>query len=126
MLPFGNERVTLIQRIDILINGKTSVRYSRHILNGCSWSESEAWRNVGAEMQRSTEIVCKIPFDQVQPNPGDYLFRGYMQDLIEDAHDINNALKEYRKSGAMRVASVSNRALAGMPIPHITARGDSA
>ena len=126
MIPFGHERITLIQRMEVIINGKTDVRYVRHILNGCSWSANAIWRNVGTEMQRASEVVCKIPVGNVSPNTGDYLFLGYMQDLVENPHSLNKAIEKYRKSGVMRVASVSNRALQGMPLPHITARGDRA
>lgn len=126
MIPFGYERVTLIQRLEVIINGKTDVRYVRHILNGCSWSANDIWRNVGTEMQRASEVVCKIPVGNVTPDTGDYLFLGYMQELVEDAKSLNKAIDTYRKSGVMRVASVSNRALYGMPLPHITVRGDSA
>ena len=126
MFPFGNQRVTLIQRLEVIINGKSEIKFVRHILNGCSWSACDIWRNVGAEMQRASEVVCKIPLGNVVPSTGDYLFLGYMQDLVEDVRSLNKAIDKHREEGGMRVASVSNRALAGMPLPHITARGESA
>lgn len=126
MFPFGNQRVTLLQRLEVIINGKTEVKYVRHILSGCSWNASDIWINTGTEMQRAKEIVCKIPVGNATPNTGDYLFLGYMQELVEDPKDLNKAIDKYRKSGVMRVSSVSNCALYGMPLPHFTARGDSA
>ena len=125
MIPFGNEHVTLIQRLEIIINGKTDVRYARHILSGCSWKMKSDWRLVGTEMQRVTEVVCKIPPGQVTPSPGDYLFRGYMQEVIDSPHSLNKAINAHRVNGAMRVASISNNALASLPLPHIAARGDA-
>lgn len=126
MIPFGNETVTLVQRIEMLLEGKTHVRYVRHILSGCSWKTNSQWANFSTEMQRRTETVCRIPPGNVIPNTGDYLFLGYIKDKITDTASLNAAVSKYRASGAMRVTSVSNNSLAGFPMPHITARGDSA
>lgn len=126
MIPFGNETVTLIQRIELLVNEKKQVKYTRHIISGCSWKMSNQWSHVGAEMQRRTEVTCRIPHGNVTPVPGDYLFFGYIKDKITDTASLSEALAKNRANGAMRVASVSNNSLVGFPMPHVTARGDSA
>lgn len=126
MIPFGSETVTLIQRIEMLVKGKTQVKYTRHIISGCSWKMNSQWVHVGAEMQRRTEVTCRIPHGNITPAPGDYLFFGYIKNKITDTASLNEALAKHRANGAMRVASVSNNALAGFPMPHVIARGDSA
>lgn len=125
MIPFGDLTVTLVQRIEVITNGKTQIKYARHILSGCSWKMQDRWQLVGTEMQRSIDITCRIPHGSVMPTVGDYLFRGYLREPITDTKSVNEAIAKYRASGAMRVASVSNNAIAGMPMPHIAARGNS-
>lgn len=36
MIPFGNETVTLVQRTETVVNGKTQVTYQAAKLTGCS------------------------------------------------------------------------------------------
>lgn len=125
MIPFGNQTVTLIQRIENNVNGKTQISYKRHYISGCSWTAKTSWQQVGTEMQRGTEIICRIPADQIAPSVGDYLFLGNMRGDISSTAAVNAAISQHRNTGAMRVASVRDNTLAGFPIPHIAARGDT-
>lgn len=126
MIPFGNNTVTLIQRVETKENGKTKVTHEKHVLSGCSWKQKTIWRQVSnAEMQRGTEITCKIPPDQTAPKTGDYLFLGDVDVDATSTASLNAAIAAHHHNGVMRVASVSNNALPGLPLPHITARGDT-
>ena len=124
MIPFGNQLVTLVQRVETKVDGKTRVAYSRHLLTGCSWREKAIWQQVGTDMQRSVEITCRIPKGQIDPIPGDYLLLGDVAVDISSTAALNATIAAYYPD-AMRVASVSNNALAGFPMPHIAARGNA-
>ena len=43
MIPFGNENVTLVQRAENVVDGKTRVTYSKATLTGCSWRRRVAF-----------------------------------------------------------------------------------
>lgn len=124
MIPFGNQTVTLIRRIENKDDGKTSVSFKRTALTGCSWRMKTIWQQVGTEMQRGTEITCRIPPGQIAPNVGDYLFLGNVRADISSISSLNAAIAAHRETGVMRAASVSNHTIAGNPIPHYAVRGD--
>lgn len=125
MIPFGNSTVTLIRRVETTVNGKTKVGYKRHVLSGCSWKQKTIWRQIGTDMQLAAEVVCRIPLNQTAPATGDYLFLGDVRLDITSVSSLNAAISLHRKTGVMRVASVANNGLFGVPMPHIAARGDT-
>ena len=126
MIPFGNNIVTLVRRVETKENGKTKVTYAQHVISGCSWKHKTIWQQVeNASMQRGTEIVCRIPADQIAPKTGDYLFMGCVDVDATSTASLNAAIAAHHDNGVMRVASVSNNALPGFPLPHITARGNA-
>jgi hypothetical protein len=124
MIPFGNQMVTLIKRVESIDGGKTKVSYSRHLLIGCSWREKTSWYQAGTEMLRTTEITCRIPYDLPAPASGDYLFLGDVQIETDNVAGINKVLQAHSPR-AFRVASVANNALSGFPLPHYIARGNA-
>ena len=125
MIPFGNSTVTMIKRVEITENGKTKVGYKRYVLSGCSWKQKTIWRQIGTDMQLAAEVTCRIPLNQPAPVMGDYLFLGDVRLDITSVSSLNAAITLHRKTGVMRVASVANNALLGIPMPHIAARGDT-
>lgn len=126
MIPFGNEVVTLVRRVESSANGRTRIRYRKQRLNGCSWRREMRWERNGQALERGEEISCRVPASQTAPRPGDCLFRGEISDAIANSADLSAALEAHRASGAFRVASVSDNAAGGTPLPHYAARGEGA
>lgn len=121
-IPFGNETVTLIKRVETQVDGKTRVRFAKHILVGCSWHRSAA-RIMGAtEAVRTEEITCRIPEGRIAPEIGDCLFLGSVPEKITGSAELAEALHA-RKGSAFRVNSISDNTGKGKPMPHYAARG---
>lgn len=126
MLPFGTENVTLVRRVEEAADGRRRVRYAKHALNGCSWRRRSIWRQNGACMERGEEIVCRMPVGQVAPCPGDWLFRGALDEDIVSSAELSAALEAHRSAGAFRIASVTDNATDAALLPHYAARGEAA
>ena len=123
MIPFGNETVTLIQRVEAEENGRTRTEYAKRILSGCSWRKKAGWSQFDTEKHRSEEITCRIPAHNQRPNAGDYLFLGEIQEEITDTASLRAAMKAHAATGAMEITSLSDNARPGMPMPHYLAWG---
>lgn len=122
-IPFGNETVTLIRRLENIIDGKTHVYYERQVLHSCSWRRS-TMRSIGdAETVYSAEIICRIPAGQCVPGMGDCLFLGDLQLDITSSRELAQALEAHSRGKAFRIASVVDNARSGLPLPHYAARG---
>lgn len=126
MLPFGTEKLTLVQRVEEAADGRRRVHYAKHVLSGCSWRRRSIWRQNGACMERSEEIVCRMPVGPVAPCPGDWLFRGALDEDIESSAELSAALVAHRSAGAFRIASVTDNATDAALLPHHAVRGESA
>ena len=126
MLPFGGENLTLMQRVEAEVDGRTQVGYVKHALSGCSWRRRSIWKQNGARMERSEEITCRIPAGQAVPHVGDWLFRGELPERIVSSADLSAALEAHREDGAFRIASVADNAGDGAPLAHYAASGEGA
>lgn len=116
MLPFGTEELTLVQRVEEAADGRRRVRYAKHVLSGCSWRRRSVWRQNGACMEHGEEIVCRMPVGEVAPCPGDWLFRGALDEDIVSSADLSAALEANRSAGACIAADEASRAqVATMP-----------
>lgn len=123
MIPFGNETVTLIKRVEKTVDGRTQVSYRRHVLSGCSWRRRTVWQRYDVETIAVEEITCRIPSGQTMPAAGDALFLGEISGTIADSKTLANAIEKYRATGACRIDSVADYTRPGMPMPHYAARG---
>lgn len=123
MIPFGNDTVTLIQRVETEQNGRTHTEYARYILKGCSWRKKAGWSQFDTEKHRNEEISCRIPAGNRRPNAGDYLFLGEIADEITDTRSLQAAMKAHRPTGVMEITTMSDNARPGTPLPHYAAWG---
>lgn len=123
MIPFGNETVTLIKRIETVTEGKTHVSYKRYVLQGCSWKKSVSRTVFDSEANRNAEITCRIPAGQNAPAVGDCLFLGNLRLDIATSNDLAAALKANEARGAFRANFVSDNSRPGVPLPHFVAKG---
>lgn len=126
MLPFGTENLTLVQRVEAAVDGRTQVSYAKRSLSGCSWRRKSVWKQNGARMERGEEIICRIPAGQEVPHAGDYLFRGDVTENIKGSADLSAALERHREKGAFRIASVADNTAGGAPLAHYAATGEGA
>ena len=126
MLPFGTENLTLVQRVEAAVDGRTQMRYAKRSLSGCSWQRKSVWMQNGARMERGEEVVCRIPAGQEVPHAGDYLFRGDVPENIKSSADLSAALERHREAGAFRIASVADNTAGGAPLAHYAATGEGA
>ena len=126
MLPFGTENLTLVQRVEAAVDGRTQLRYVKRSLSGCSWRRKSVWTQNGARMERGEEVTCRIPAGQAVPRAGDYLFRGELPENIESSAELTAALERHREDGAFRIASVADNAADGAPMAHYAASGEGA
>lgn len=122
MIPFGNETVTLIKRVETVNNGKTAVSYSRHIIDRCSWRTVAITNRLDTQQVRSYEIVCRMP-PGIAPAPEDALFLGLIESTPESSVQLDDMILRHRSSGAFRVDRVSDNTRPGFPLPHYAARG---
>lgn len=122
MIPFGNDTVTLIKRVETVVDGRTRVSYKKHILIGCSWKRSATRFLNDTDAVRREEITCRIPAGQMMPEIGDCLFLGTPKLTISSAKMLSEALEKHR-GGAMRITSVSDNTRPGLPLRHIAVRG---
>ena len=123
MIPFGNETVTLIKRVETVVDGRTLTEYAKYLLHGCSWRRSTGWSQFDAEKHRSGDATCRIPADQQRPDAGDYLFLGEITDEIIDTGTLRAAIKAHERTGVMEITTLSDNARPGMPLPHHLAWG---
>lgn len=125
-IPFGADTVTLIQRMESRgEDGRTQVRFARHILKGCSWRHTERRTRYNETLEHGTEITCRIPVNNPYPRPGDYLFLGAIEQDFTSAAELSEALALYRDTGAFIVTSVKDNARPGTPLPHWAAKGEA-
>ena len=123
MIPFGNETVTLVQRTETTVNGKTQVEYSTEQLTGCSWQRSTRFVRNDSAIVTEESIVCRIPAGQVKPRQGDLLILGSADVTVTSWTQYQGLIEQYRDSdGAFVVGSVKDNARPGMPVPHYAAR----
>lgn len=124
MIPFGNETVTLLRRVEETDeSGKTRVRYARSLLTGCSWRSGLRRVRFDTEIQLLPEITCRVPADQAVPAAGDCLFLGDVPLEIAGSRDLQAALDAASGGTACRIAAVRDCARPGMPMPHYLCTG---
>lgn len=122
MIPFGNETVTLIQRIENVALGKTVVTYKAVILTGCSWMRRTQAGMDNNAMIRAEYIKCRVPAGQTKPKPGDLMIAGEADVIVHSGADYQRLIEQYRDAeGAFVVESVSDNARPEMPMPHYAA-----
>ncbi len=126
MIPFGNAAATLVQRVEERVDGRSRVHYEKHGLSGCSWRRVSSCGREDSYLQRDGEIRCRIPAGQAIPRPGDCLFPGEIEGEISGSAELNALLAAQREHGAFRIASVTDNAQPGAPLPHYVAQGVSA
>lgn len=123
MIPFGNETVTLVRRIEAKVNGRTQVDYTVEVLTGCSWRRMSQRLREGEVIVPYEGITCRVPADQTRPHTGDLMILGNTEVTVESGADYQALIEQYRGTdGAFVVASVSDNARPGMPMPHWAAR----
>lgn len=128
MIPFGNQTVTLLARNRVVgEDGRTHENWTRHTLTGCSWRSSAVQTADSNAVRNDWDYTCRIPGDQRKPQVGDVLILGTVAHLrvaasitAQEAAELLNSL---RTTGAFRVESVRDNAMAGFPAPHYVARG---
>lgn len=124
MIPFGNETVTLVQRIETVVNGRTTVTYDKQKLTGCSWRRTARIIRIDNALISEESIVCRVPAGQVKPKAGDLMILGDVNVAITSGAGYQQLIEQYRGSdGAFVVTSVKDNARPGMPMPHYAARG---
>ena len=124
MIPFGNETVTLVHRVQEQIDNKTQVNYERHLLTGCSWQRIHRYNREGDVLVPAEGVTCRVPVGQTRPNPGDLLILGNVAVVVNTGADFQSLIEHHRNNGgAFVVASISDNARPGMPMPHYAARG---
>ena len=125
MIPFGNETVTLVVRSENIVSGRTQVSYSTKTRTGCSWMRTARVERVGEVMVPQEGIVCRVPADQRKPQVGDLMILGDVVVTVQSGADYQKLIERYRGTdGAFVVASVTDNARPGMPMPHYAARGE--
>ena len=123
MIPFGNDVVTLIRRVEKVVNGKTTVAYKRETVERCSWRRVSIVNRVDRQLERGTEIVCRMPPTAV-PACGDVLILGMVRTTPNDSAELDALIQSHRNSGAMRIVSVADNTRTGFPLPHYAVRGE--
>lgn len=114
MIPFANDTVTLIHKID---GGWTSA-----VLTGCSYRRVRRRSVTDGAVTITEETVCRIPAGGVMPAPGDGIILGEVSAAVGSEIELVRLLEAHRP-GAFRVQGVSDNARPGMPIPHYAATG---
>ena len=123
-IPFGNETVTLVQKVSSVTDGKTHISYQTSTLTGCSWRRTTKRVLIGDAVQYREVVICRIPHDQIKPNTGDLLILGAVAVTVTSGADYNVLIEKYRDSdGGFVVSSVSDNARPGDPLPHYAAKG---
>lgn len=123
-IPFGNETVTLVQRTESVVSGRTSVTYSAAKLTGCSWRRTTRITRTDNAMLAEEVMTCRVPAGQTKPKTGDLMILGDVTVTVKSGADYQQFIESYRDSdGAFVVSSVSDNARPGMPMPHYAARG---
>lgn len=125
MIPFGEETVTLVRRIEGKdTNNRTAVSYETARLIGCSWRRTTRLVRDGSAVFAAEALICRVPAGQTKPRPGDLMILGVADVTITSGADYQSLIEEYRDSdGGFVVTSVKDNARPGMPIPHYAARG---
>ena len=123
-IPFGNETVTLVQRTENVVNGKTQVTYSTTKLTGCSWRRTtRIVRNDNALISEES-VVCRVPVGQTRPSAGDLMILGDVAVTVTSSFQYQQLIDQYKGAdGAFVVTSVKDNARPEMPMPHWAARG---
>lgn len=123
MIPFGNDVVTLIRRVGNVVNGKTDVTYKRETVERCSWRRVSVINRADRQLERSTEIVCRMPPTAV-PACGDVLILGTVRTTPKNSAELDALIQSRRNSGAIRITSVADNTRTGFPLPHYAVRGE--
>lgn len=121
MIPFGNDTVTLVRRVETVNpeTGRTAVTYAREALTGCSWRRARRWQQAGETFLPVEAVVCRIPADQTRPAPGDLLILGDADVTVTSGAELQALIEQYGEGdGAIRVSSVRDNARPGFPLPH--------
>ena len=123
MIPFGNDTVTLVRRVETVADGRTRAAYTVSRLFGCSWKRTQGVRMEGEVLAPYEGIVCRVPVDQTKPKPGDLMILGDVTVTVTGGADFQRLVEQYRDTdGAFVVAAVADNARSGSPLPHYAAR----
>ena len=130
-IPFGNEVVTLVQRAENVVDGKTRVTYSKATLTGCSWRRKRRlYKSDNSRVNSDNaflggeEITCRVPSGQAVPRVGDLMILGDVAVTVTSGADYQGLIERFSEAdGAFVVTSVADNARPGMPMPHYAARG---
>ena len=115
VIPFGNETATLFY--------KTPNGYAKTIITGCSWKSKDVRSVVDNAVYNSTETICRIPYKQTAPAPGDILVRGTISGNVSSEIELVRLLQKLQADGkqAFRVRAVKDNT--GALLPHWAASG---
>lgn len=123
MIPFGNETVTLIKRIEQTdAAGRKHTSYKKYVLIGCSWRKTTRWVQYDNARQLSIDTVCRVPAGQARPDADDYLFLGKIREKIIDTQTLRAAMAAH-KGNAMQITYVADNVCNGIPMPHYACHG---
>lgn len=123
MIPFGNDTVTIIRRVENVVDNKTTVGYKSERIERCTWRRVALARRVDRQIERGEEIVCRMPPD-AHPVCGDVIVLGTVKTAPKDSAELDALLTERRLTGAMRITSVADNTRPGFPLPHYAVRGE--
>lgn len=144
MIPFGRGTVTLYHReVSRNAEGLSTVRWSRHVLPGCSWAARRGALLNDRTLEKEDALVCRIPAEalspaKILPMPGDVLILGEVQGEVQDSAGAAALLEAGRARGAFRVQKVTDNAWPavarpavarpavirpGIPMPHYVVSG---
>ena len=123
MIPFGNDTVTLVRRVETVADGRMRAAYTVSRLFGCSWKRTQGVRMEGEVLVPYAGITCRVPGNQTAPKSGDLMILGVVDVTVNSGADYQALIERYRGAdGAFVVASVADNARPGMPMPHYAAR----
>ena len=116
MIPFGNETVTMLHKLE--------TGYERYVLTGCSWRTSnEKALSIDAVIY-TERTTCRIPSKYVRPDPGDLFILGEVMADAKDEIELVRLMESLRKQGmcVFRVQSCADNSK-GNVLPHYAATG---
>lgn len=141
MIPFGDKTVTLYNRYQHKVDGKTVTEWVRRVLTGCFWKNERVMTFAENIKLATFKTVCKIPESALYVDPlvwaaedtdrdecftlalGDVIVLGEVTDEVGESLSITALLAKYKPSGAMTAEIVANNTGTMRALGHYKATG---
>ena len=141
MIPFGDKTVTLYNRYQHKIEGKTVTEYVRRAMTGCFWKNERVMTFAENVKLATFKTVCKIPESALYVDPltwadddadranhftlalGDVIVLGAVTDEVGESMSITALLAKYKPSGAMTVEVAADNTGSMRALGHYKATG---